>query len=94
MTAEVFVLPALLGMEQAASLKQDLVSLAAMSGAIELDGSAVQQIATAPLQLLAAFARERQSRAAPMRWRGVSDPLHSAATTLGVTDALQLQART
>ncbi len=86
MTAEVFVLPAILGMEQAASLKQDLVSLAAMSGAIELDGSAVQQIGTAPLQLLVAFARERNQRSAPMRWRAVSDSLRSAAATIGLAD--------
>lgn len=90
MTAEVFVLPAVLGMEQAGSLKQDLLALVVMNE-VELDGSAVQQVATAPLQLLVAFARERQSRTAPTRWRGVSESLHSVATTLGVADALQLK---
>jgi len=88
MTAEVFVLPAILGMEQAASLKQDLVSLAAMSGPIELDGSAVQQIGTAPLQLLVALAQERKARSASMQWRSVSEPLQSAAATLGIASAL------
>ena len=88
MTAEVFVLPAALGMEQAASLKQDLLSLCAMSGAVELDGSAVQQVGTAPLQLLAAFARERTARAAPMQWRAISEPLRGAAATLGIAAAL------
>jgi len=90
MTAEVFVLPSVLGMEQAAMLKQDLLTLAAMPDPVEIDGGAVQQIGTAPLQLLVAFARERHARSAPLSWRDVSESLHNAATTLGVAAALAL----
>jgi hypothetical protein len=91
MSGEVFVLPAVLGIEQAGALKQDLLTLAALADPVEIDGSAVQQATTAPLQLLAAFARERHARAAPLQWRSVSPSLHSAAATLGIAAALGIK---
>jgi phospholipid transport system transporter-binding protein len=60
---------------------------------VVLDGSAVERIDTAALQLLVVFQREVQKRGNQMNWAGVSAPLHDAAGQLGVTQILALPAK-
>jgi phospholipid transport system transporter-binding protein len=63
------------------------------SGAIVLDGSAVERVDTAALQLLVVYQREVQKRGNPMQWAGVSAPLHDAASQLGLAQILALPAK-
>jgi phospholipid transport system transporter-binding protein len=60
---------------------------------IALDGSAVDRIDTAALQLLVVFQREVQKRGNQMNWAGVSAPLHDAASQLGLAQILALPAK-
>ena len=57
-----------------------------------LDGSAVERVDTAALQLLAVYQRERRSRGEPSAWSGASDALRDAAGVLGLTIELNLPA--
>lgn len=54
------------------------------SSQIVLDGSVVERIDTAALQLLVVFQREVQKRGSQMNWAAVSAPLHDAASQLGL----------
>ena len=60
---------------------------------IMLDGSAVDRIDTAALQLLVVFQREVRQRGNQLNWAGVSAPLHDAASQLGLAQALELPAK-
>lgn len=55
-----------------------------------LDGSAVQRIDTAGLQLLVAFSRERGTANLPVEWQSVSAAVSDAAGLVGVMSALNL----
>ncbi|GAB2563670.1 STAS domain-containing protein [Dyella jejuensis] len=59
---------------------------------IVLDGSAVERVDTAALQLLVAFQRDAGTRGCPVSWAGASAPLRDAAVQLGVAQALALPA--
>lgn len=63
------------------------------SSQIVLDGSTVDRIDTAALQLLVVFQREVQKRGNQMNWAGVSAPLHDAASQLGLAQVLALPAK-
>jgi phospholipid transport system transporter-binding protein len=60
---------------------------------IVLDGTTVDRIDTAALQLLVVFQREVQKRGKQMNWAGVSTPLYDAASQLGLAQALALPAK-
>jgi phospholipid transport system transporter-binding protein len=60
---------------------------------IVLDGSAVDRVDTAALQLLVVFQREAQKRGNQVNWAGVSAPLHDAASQLGLAQVLALPAK-
>ena len=60
---------------------------------IVLDGTAVERIDTAALQLLVAFQREAKKHERQVNWLGVSAPLHDAASQLGLAEALTLPAK-
>ena len=55
-----------------------------------LDGSAVQRIDTAGLQVLVAFLHERRSASLPVEWQSVSAALSDAASLVGAMSVLQL----
>jgi ABC-type transporter Mla MlaB component len=57
-----------------------------------LDGTAVERIDSAALQLLYAFGRDAGVRGNPPTWAGVSAPLREAADLLGLTQILALPA--
>jgi phospholipid transport system transporter-binding protein len=60
---------------------------------IVLDGTTVDRVDTAALQLLVVFQREVQKRNKQMNWAGVSAPLYDAASQLGLAQALALPAK-
>src|SRR5690606_38453661 len=79
-------------LRQAASLKSSLLALKPGAQGATLDGSAVQRIDTAGLQLLAAFAQGEARAGRPLAWAGVSPLLQDAGRVLGLTAVLSLPA--
>jgi ABC-type transporter Mla MlaB component len=73
---------------QAADLHRSLAARLADGGAVVLDGSRVEEIDTAMLQLLASLWRTARERGIPCAWQAASDALRHAATLIGVADAL------
>jgi phospholipid transport system transporter-binding protein len=79
-------------LRQAAALKTSLLGHEADPRGAILDGSAVQRIDTAGLQLLVAFA-QRQARAGrPLSWAAASPVLCEAGRRLGLAAVLSLPA--
>jgi phospholipid transport system transporter-binding protein len=72
------------------SLQAQLAERLDESGNVQIDGSAVDRIDTAGLQLLAAFVRDLQAEARSVEWVGCSVALRRAANALGVAVALGL----
>ncbi|MFL6605246.1 MAG: lipid asymmetry maintenance protein MlaB [Steroidobacteraceae bacterium] len=62
------------------------------SGTVSINGSGVERIDTATLQLLAAFVRDLRADARPVEWTDCSVALRRAAHRLGLTSALDLAA--
>jgi ABC-type transporter Mla MlaB component len=58
---------------------------------VELDGSAVQQIDAASLQLIAAFVRERQSNGRSVAWREGAPIVAQASQRLGLAALLGME---
>lgn len=63
------------------------------SSEIVLDGTTVERVDTAALQVLVAFQRDAQKHGCRVSWAGVSAPLHDAATQLGLAQVLALPAK-
>jgi ABC-type transporter Mla MlaB component len=74
------------------SLQTELAERLDESGNVQIDGTAVDRVDTAGLQLLAAFVRELQSEARSVEWLGCCIGLQRAATALGLAQALSLGA--
>ncbi|TXG98044.1 MAG: STAS domain-containing protein [Nevskiaceae bacterium] len=81
-------LPAELGVDQADSLKEQLLKAVERDQAVTLDASDVQRIHTAALQLFCMFCRDRRAAGREVRWHKPSDALRSAAALLGATTLL------
>jgi phospholipid transport system transporter-binding protein len=60
---------------------------------ITLDGSKVDRVDTAALQMLVVYQRELEKRGHTMQWAGVSAPLYDAASQLGLAQTLALPAK-
>ena len=60
----------------------------------QLDGTAVERVDGASLQLLVAFRRAAAAGNCAVTWLGVSTTLRDAAALLGLTDELDLPAPT
>jgi phospholipid transport system transporter-binding protein len=60
---------------------------------ITLDGTEVERVDTAALQLLVVYRHELEKRGHAMQWAGVSAPLYDAASQLGLTQTLALPAK-
>ncbi|RDS78974.1 STAS domain-containing protein [Dyella monticola] len=60
---------------------------------IVLDGTTVDRVDTAALQLLVVFQHEAKKRERQVNWAGVSAPLYDAASQLGLAEALALPAK-
>ena len=74
---------------EAQALRTQLLEGAAHPGPYEIDGSAVQQIDTAGLQLVVAFALDCLERNISYAWKGRSTALDEAIRVLGVAALLE-----
>jgi phospholipid transport system transporter-binding protein len=85
------LLPADCRMAAQAALKAELLGVL-KAGAIVLDGTQVERVDTAALQLLVLFRRELDAQGGTLRWHGTSDALNEAAGLLGLAQLLNLPA--
>lgn len=74
---------------EAAVLRAHLLEQAALPGPYQIDGNAVEQIDTAGLQLVVAFALDCLERGVHYDWTGRSATLELAIQTLGVGALLE-----
>ena len=79
-----------LGIECCTELKDMLAAHVAVDAPLAVDGSAVQRVHTASLQVLAAWWQARATHARNTRWAEVGEPLRAAARSLGLEPALGL----
>jgi anti-anti-sigma regulatory factor len=75
---------------QAAGLHRTLLARLAQGEAIIIDGTQVEEIDTAILQLLTCLWRTGMERGIACTWHGASDALRQSAGLIGVADMLQL----
>ena len=87
----VLVLPDSLGIAEVGDFHAELSSRLADAGAVSIDGSAVESIDGAGIQLLAAFVKDMVTRSSVVTWVAASDTLRRAAAQMGVRGALQLE---
>ncbi|MDE2316898.1 MAG: STAS domain-containing protein [Xanthomonadaceae bacterium] len=85
------VLPADCRIAAQAALQAELLQ-ALQGGAIELDGSQVERVDTAALQLLVLLRRALDGGSGTLAWRGSSAALSDAADLLGLARILELPA--
>ena len=78
---------------QAADLHRSLAARLADGEPLVLDGSRVEEIDTAVLQLLASLWRTARERGIPCAWLTASDALRHAAALIGVAEALHFAGR-
>ncbi len=69
-----------------------LISSCDSAAPLVLDGSGVEEIDTAALQLLVSAWLGNAKRGVECRWQGVSEPLRHAATLIGVAGTLHIGA--
>jgi phospholipid transport system transporter-binding protein len=72
------------------TLQAELAERLDESGNVQIDGTAVDRVDTAGLQLLAAFVRDLQAEARSVEWIGCSAALRRAANASGLAVALGL----
>lgn len=89
-SSTVVKLPAELGIEQAASLRETLVKNLNDARNVALDASEIQRIHAAALQLFCMFCKDRRAAGRDFSWREPSLALRGAATLLGATTLLSL----
>jgi anti-anti-sigma regulatory factor len=86
-------LDARMSIVQAAGLHGTLLALLAEGAPVEVDGSRVEEIDTAILQLLTSLWRTGQERGIACSWFGVSEALRHTATLVGVAQMLRFPER-
>lgn len=88
--ANVIELPPRLSIAQCMELHRTLTACCVGDGPLLLDGSRVEEIDTAILQLLVSAWLGGAKRGVECQWQGVSEALRRAATLIGVASTLQL----
>jgi anti-anti-sigma regulatory factor len=83
------VLGASCTIHEARSLREQMLAQAGLPGPFEIDGSAVQQVDTAGVQLVVAFALDCLERNVAYAWKGRSPALEDAIRVLGVGALLE-----
>ena len=83
-------LPARLSIAQSAEWRRMLAACCEGQTPLLLDGSRVEEIDTAILQLLVSAWLNAAKRGVDCRWQGASEALRHSATLIGVAAALQL----
>jgi anti-anti-sigma regulatory factor len=87
-------LPPRLSIAQSADVQRMLVSGLDTPEPLILDGSGVEEIDTAILQLLVSAWLGNAKRGVECRWEGASEPLRHAALLIGVAATLQFDGAT
>lgn len=77
-----------LDVASSSELKKQLGKVFRRKSPFELDGSAIERVDTAALQVLLAFARESRDRKKELEWSEVSETLMNASTLLGISREL------
>lgn len=85
------ILPADCRIADLADVKQALQAALA-TGRVAIDGSAVERVDTAALQLLLAAHRDAGKSSLPFIWQGASAALRDAAAMIGLAQTLELPA--
>jgi len=78
--------------QEAAAVRAHMLAQAAQPGPYEIDGASVEQIDTAGLQLIVAFALDCLEKGVPYKWIGRSPTLEKAIELLGVSPLLEYPA--
>jgi ABC-type transporter Mla MlaB component len=86
------VLPVSCTIHEVHTLRTHLLEQLELPGPCEIDGSAVQQVDTAGVQLVLAFALDCLERSLQYAWKGRSAPLEEAIRVLGVGALLEYPA--
>ena len=86
------ILDTIITIAEAAALKEQLLPHVNREGEISIDGSRVESVDTAALQVLLAFVRSARAHGAVIRWTGISGALLNTAQLLGVAKLISLQA--
>ena len=86
----VLKLDADLGIDHTANLRAQLASRFDDAGPVVFDGSDVQRVHTATLQLFLMFCRDRRAAGRSTVWRHPSSSLQAAAKVLGLVPSLEL----
>ena len=79
-----------LGIEDAASLHQQLCAAVGEPRTVVLEGRDVRDIHTAALELFCLFCRDRRNAGHETRWQEPSETLRAAAALLGITSLMSL----
>ena len=78
--------------QEAAAVRAHMLAQAAQPGPYEIDGASVENIDTAGLQLIVAFALDCLEKGVPYKWIGRSPTLEKAIDLLGVSPLLEYPA--
>lgn len=79
-----------LGIEDAATLHQQLCAAVDEPRPVVLEGRDVSDVHTAALELFCLFCRDRRSAGRETRWQEPSETLRAAAALLGITSLMAL----
>ena len=90
-STEPIVLNAVITIAEAATLKEILLPHISRNGEVCIDGSRVESVDTAALQVLLAFVRTLQGHGANISWTSVSATLLNTAQLLGVAEQIGLR---
>lgn len=82
---------AVLDISEAEGLRQKLTQLSNEPGCIRIDGSMVERVDTAAIQVLAVFWRDVSAIGRPPEWSGASDALKKSAKIVGLERLLRLE---
>ena len=88
--AAVYRLPGRCTLADVAALREDLLLQLDSGQQVYIDAAAVQQIDTAGLQLLCAFAQDLAAAGRPLQWQAVTTTLREAAAAVGLVTSLNL----
>jgi len=78
--------------QEAGAVRAHMMAQAAQPGPYEIDGASVENIDTAGLQLIVAFALDCLEKGVPYKWMGRSPTLEKAIELLGVSPLLEYPA--
>ena len=85
------VLEAALGIADARALHEKLGTVLASATSVVLDGSRVERLDAAAMQLLAGFFRSARNRGLAISWQSPSPGIQQAAQLLGLESILEMK---